>query len=197
MGVLMGNQDRIVKRFLHQQIAVEEGLYAEIQAQLASEAGTLFLDARNLLTQASEILRTHFLALNSMLDGIEGSVVSPPRDAIIMNGAGTVDSTEYREERRGMSELLREDYVALNRITMSNTLLHTTALALGSNEVAQLALTHIQNLVPIVVRLGELAPEVAVRELSAVPDHVRLSAAKAAIANVQLAWRTSSPRGEN
>ncbi len=53
----------------------------------------------------------------------------------------------------------------MNSITMGNTLLHTTALALDSHEVAATALMHLKNLTPLVIKISELVPEVVAKEL--------------------------------
>ena len=45
-------------------------------------------------------------------------------------------------------------------------MLHTTALAVGERDVAELALRHLKDYAPLVIELGEAVPEIVVRELS-------------------------------
>jgi hypothetical protein len=90
-----------------------------------------------------------------------------------------------------MSKILLDTFAALNRITISNTLLHTTALALGNDDIAAQTLKHLDNLAPIIVKIGELLPQVVTLELQADNPAVPLSAAHQALENTKHIWQKS------
>ena len=85
--------------------------------------------------------------------------------------------------------MLRDDYAALNLAAMGNTLLHATALAADSKEVADVALEHLTNLTGFVTKMTELVRRVAVLELSAQFPEVNSAVLDLAVQNAWLAWQ--------
>lgn len=199
--VYMEDHREFFKQQLSEQLALEEQLCKIIADQLSEIDGTEFLDAKNLLIKTNQVLERQFTALNSQLDKLEQDAVDARNQAIVSsrgvfghlatNGHETINSP-VKVKMALTSKILRDDYTALNLITMNNTLLHTAALALDSQDVAKLALQHLKNLAPLVVRLGELMPEVVARELRAISKKIDLSIAETALKNTQLAWRRAS-----
>jgi hypothetical protein len=182
--------DSVLIKHISEQVALEEHLCALIDKQISEIDHELFPDAIDLLVSAQKVLLNNFAALNKLLDQLEVDASISRSIAREGNGHITVDreGVEYRQT----SKMLRDDYSALNLITISNTLLHTIALALGSADVASTALRHLENLAPLVVKIGELMPEIATKELGAQFSWVDLLSAKTALKNVQLAWQKAS-----
>jgi hypothetical protein len=151
-----------------------------------------FADARNLLIKASEVLANHFTPLNESLDKLEQDTLNARKISVAGNGAGpTKNSLDRKLNYQQISKILRDDYSALNLITMNNTLLHTTALALDCHDVATIALKHLENLAPLVIKMGELVPEVVTRELYSASPKIDLNIAKTALENTKLVWQKS------
>lgn len=174
-----------------EQIALEEHLCKLIEQQISELNETDFNDAKDLLIQTKQILNGHFLPLNEKLDDLEivadpANVLVPNGDCIKQSGNGEVQRKNWR-----ISRILRDDYAALNLIIVSNSILHTAALAMGAHEVAALALTHLKNLASVVVRIGAVIPEVITRELRAVSSGTDLSVAQVALENIKLVWRNA------
>lgn len=138
------------------------------------------------------MLAGHYAALNKILDRVEEKNSASRSSVIAGNGGGFSSPFENEEKTRRISRNLRDDYSALNLITMSNTLLHTAALALNREEVAALALKHLNNLAPLVIKIGELMPDVVARELRTQSIQIDSSVAKTALENTQLAWRNAA-----
>ena len=183
----MGINAEILERQLAEQVSLEEQLYGLLQEQITSIHQKEFIDAKIALMNTAETLEQHFTALNALLDTFEREAhVRQAMSCEEKNGHGTVARAQKRER---LSRTLSDDYSMLNHITMSNTLLHTTGLALESQEVAALALRHLQNLAPLVVKLGELLPEIVTIELQQDSPGVDLLIAKKALRNTQEAWR--------
>ena len=189
----MENCDEILRQYLSEQIALEEHLSKIINEQIAEIDEVEFADAKNLLIKTNQVLERHFTPLNELLDKLENDALIARTQPITSNGRGGEHHPPHLEQRkRRISRILRDDYSALNLIAISNTLLHTTALALDCQDVATLALKHLENLAPLVIRIRELVPEVVAKELHAQSPNVDLKAALTALKNTQLVWGKSS-----
>ena len=125
----MENHDHILKRYLSEQIALEEQLCCIIESQISEIDEGDFADARDLLKKTGQVLERHFTPLNDLLAKLERDAIIVKKSAISSNG-GEFNVPRNRERQNRISRILRDDYSALNRITISNTLLHTAALAL-------------------------------------------------------------------
>ena len=187
----MENRDDILKQHLSEQIALEEDLYRIIQEQIVEIDEARFADAKSLLARTGQTLETHFTPLNELLDKLELDAVAARTRAVGSNGGGFKNPLERVVARKPISKILRDDYSALNLITISISQLHTAALVLESKDVARVALKHLENLAPLVVRLGELVPQVVARELRNGSEESDPEIAQTALKNIRLAWRTA------
>lgn len=184
----MKKENQILAQYLREQIALEEHLCKVIQDQIATINEASFQDAKEVLEAASQLLELQFMPLNTALDAYEHSAEYKTD----MNGNYHPPSHEPSPRRMQISKMLQDDYAALNHVTISNTLLHTLALALGETDVAKLSLTHLENLAPLVVRVGDLVPRVTTRELSKEYPSVDPNSAETALGNTKRAWRKAS-----
>ena len=90
-----------------------------------------------------------------------------------------------------VSRMLRDDYTALAMATISYTQLHTTALAYHEQEVAEVALKHLEALTPLVMRINEIMPNVVAAELSDEGSGIDTGVGEEAMENTQQAWKPS------
>lgn len=187
----MKHLDDLLRQHLGEQIALEEHLCRVLDQQIAEVSENDFADARDLLIRTRETLERHYTPLNDLLGKLEQESLSSTAASIGKNGAVHGDRDRVSEQRRRISNILRDDYSALNHITISNTLLHTAALALGSEEIAVTALSHLKNLTPLVMQIAHLMPEIVTRELYKESSMIDLSIAQIALRNTQTAWRLS------
>ena len=88
-----------------------------------------------------------------------------------------------------VSRMLRDGYVALNMSSISYTMLHTTGLAYHDQTVADLALAHLRQLTPLIMRYNEIIPNVVAAELSDEGAGIDTSVGSQAIDNTQEAWK--------
>ena len=188
----MNSLDHLLKQYLGEQIGLEEHIYSIIEQQISEIDEKDFSDAKSLLIETKQVLERHFLPLNEMLDHLERDAVTDREKVVGSNGTGFKNPGDKDQKNGRISRILRDDYSALNLITMGNTLLHTTALALDCQKVAVIALKHLQNLAPLVVKIGKLAPQMVARELRAESPKIDLSVAQIALKNTQLVWREAS-----
>ncbi len=88
-----------------------------------------------------------------------------------------------------VSRMLRDGYTALNLSSISYTMLHTTGLAYHDQAVADLALSHLQQLTPLIMRYNEIIPNVVAAELSDEGPGIDTGVGAQAIENTQEAWK--------
>lgn len=119
----------------------------------------------NILNTVQQMADTHVTALERHLGSLGGDVGSPIKKAVAaMSGAmeGVYSKIRGFEE----AKLLRDLYFLLNVEAISYSMLYTTGLALKSSETADLALRHLHEVTPLVMRVAEMAPQVLVKELT-------------------------------
>jgi ferritin-like metal-binding protein YciE len=90
-----------------------------------------------------------------------GNPIIEKGSAILGVAAGLID--KIRAE--GISKALRDDYTAFNHACIGYTMLHTTALALGDNETAEMAARGLTGHASAVQEINHLMGDVVVREL--------------------------------
>lgn len=184
----MKEKNQILMQYLREQIALEEQLCSVIQDQIAKINEISFRDAKEVLEAASQLLELQFMPLNDALDTYEEGDLPPSE----MNGKLHSLPQNTSPQHMQVSRILQEDYAALNHVTISNTLLHTLALAVGDTEVAKLSLHHLENLVPLVKRIEELVPHITTRELSKQYPSANPKAAEIALGNTKRVWKKAS-----
>jgi hypothetical protein len=188
----MENQNDIVNLYVSKQIALEEHLFKIIEDQISEINELEYNDAKVLLKKTSQILEYNFISLNEQLDKIERDTFCSRKKTVERNQKTLQKESPTEQENKRTSRILREVYSTLNLITISNTQLHTTALALDSVDVANLALKNLKTLAPLVVLIGELIPDIVTRELYSVIPTIDLSVAQRALVNTKLAWKRSA-----
>jgi hypothetical protein len=187
----MENCENILTQYIREQIALEEH-FCSLLSEQATEIGEEYHEVHTLIGEMCEVLEKHYQPLNDILSQLEDADSS----ALFETGEGkknhlhSVPSDLKKIPR--ISKMLRDDYSALSHIAMSNTLLHTAALLVDRQEVSKLALEHLMNLTPLVVRINEILPEVVARELQNSSAKIDPSLAQTAIENIRRAWSASS-----
>ena len=188
----MSDLNQLLENHIFSQVSLEEHMLLEVQRQLSHPHIDEYPDAKEMLVGIKSVLEQHFLRLNAVADSLAKQIATAG-----VNGQKDVESdiprnsdgTRNRIRREWISQLLQDDYAALNIAAMGNTLLHTTALAANSEEIADIALEHLTNLTGFVVKLSELVPKVVVQELSQKYPGIHRTIGDTAAANAQRAWR--------
>ena len=102
--------------------------------------------------------------------------------------AGVIDLV--RSE--GLPKNLRDDYTAFNLANIGYVMLHTTALAVEDQEVADLAHQHFRDYTDAVLRLNNLIPAAVVRFLEQQNLPVRADIVPEVNGRVAQAWKQTS-----
>lgn len=183
----MNKQQTILVKYLNEQIAIEEQLHQTMSEQIAEIDLTSFADAKHLISRTIKALEKHFAPLNLLLDKLLKLGELIPKVPSYANGKDSGIGIEGTH-RLELSKLLKQYFSALNLISISNAQLHTVALTLGAEDVAKLALQHLENIAPIVSKLRELIPEVIAGELAST-NKIDPATIKTALMNTELAWK--------
>lgn len=165
----MKQLDRILENSLLAQLSLEERLYKEVERQLSQSNIDEYLDVKEMLSGVKEVLEQHYARLNIALDQVTKGgtdMVTTDGEDLVADDMGNSNGGKGRIRREAMSQMLQDDYAALNLAAMGNTLLHTTALAADSQEIADVTLEHLANLNHFVLKMCELVPKVVAQELS-------------------------------
>lgn len=190
----MTSLEEILEKSLLTQLGLEEQLYKNIESQLSQEHIEEFADVKEMLKSVKAVLEKHFVRINAALDSVANQI-KKSGDGMADDGSviefDSRDRNQNRIQRDRVSQMLRDDYAALNLAAMGNSVLHTTALAADSEDLAKIVIEHLTTLTTFVARMTELVPRVAALELSAQFPEVKPSILELAVTNARRAWRVA------
>ena len=184
----MENPSELLRGHLSDMLAVENEMHAAFRRQ--EKDGRLRADdgAQRLVSHVEETIDRHLEALRKCLEDVGGkeSALKKALGSVLGAAAGVYDGMRSDDP---ISRNLRDDYIALSTASICYEMLHATALAADKQEIAELALRHLQDYAQLVMSIGDLLPHSLVRELARegkLPDN--RDAAARAVANTRKAW---------
>lgn len=136
--------------------------------------------SKSLFQRHGNELATHVARLGSGVGDTVKSAVTGALGAF----AGLYDKVR----KDPVSRMLRDDYVAFNLASISYTMLHTTALAFRDQPLADLALSQLKELTPLIIHANEIVPPAVAAELRDEPG-ADTSVGAQAVQNTQRAWQ--------
>jgi len=149
--------------YITDMLALEEHIEKAIKGQVKN-----LNDDPEFVREIQSISRTvehHIADLKGLVDrrdaGGPADAIKKVGSAVAGIAAGAIDL--LRSE--GLPKDLRDDYTGFSLATISYVMLHTTALALGEREVADLARQHFIDYAQVVTRLNQVVPTAVVRLL--------------------------------
>jgi ferritin-like metal-binding protein YciE len=180
-----------LRGYVNDMLAVERDIHAAFRRHKEDRGAKTHPEAAAVLQTIEDRIDLHIANLERGLERLgEGeSTLKAAVGAVLGAVAGVYG--KLRDDR--VSRMLRDDYTALCFACVCYEMLHTTALALGHREIADLALEHLRDYTPAVMALGELLPEVVTEELR---REGKIAAgepvARVAAENTREAWRSGS-----
>lgn len=152
-----------VNSYITDMLALEDHIEKAVDGQLSD-----LHDYPDVLAELQQVHRTiehHIADLRLLTDRRKaGGVVESVKragSAVAGVAAGVIDLV--RSE--GLPKNLRDDYTAFSLASIGYVMLHTTALSLGDQEVAELAEQHFRDYAGAVIRFNALIPAAVVRFL--------------------------------
>ena len=143
-------------------VALEAHIHEALNRQLEETRDDP--DASAAVREFHDIAKRHHEALKAVQDQTgqtAGNPIKAAGAALLGAAAGIVD--KVRTE--GISKSLRDDYTAFSLAAISYSMLYTTSLGLGKQQVADLASQGLTDYAGAIERINEIMPAVVDREL--------------------------------
>jgi hypothetical protein len=184
------DRNEAVNSYITDMLALEDHIEKAVRSQLTDLEKYPEVVAE--LKQVHRKIEHHIADLRTLSDRRDagGVVESVKRAGSALLGFGAAAIDLVRNE--GMPKNLRDDYTAFSLASIGYVMLHTTALALDDQEVAELAQQHFRDYAEAVVRFNAFVPSAVVRFLENEGLAVRSDVVSQVNSSVEEAWRQAS-----
>ena len=175
-------------------LTLETHLFNAVNKQRTSDRAN-DADAMELLNSIDQILRSQIDALENQVDRLGGGRKSDLKELLgsfAGLAAGLIDSVR----KDPVSKMLRDDYTALSMLATGYTMLHTHALAMEDEELAQLSVNHLGEITPVITELSRVIPMVVARESTGLDETTAEEIGRKAMEETQKMWRAGQIQKE-
>jgi hypothetical protein len=184
------DRNEAINSYITDMLALEDHIEKAVRNQLTDLADYPEVVAE--LRQIHRKVEHHISDLRVLSDrrNAGGVVESVKRAGAAVAGmaAGLIDLVRTE----GLPKNLRDDFTAFNLANISYVMLHTTALALDDQEVAELAQQHFRDYTDAVIRFNNLVPAAVVRHLQQEGLPAREDVVQQVSRSVEEAWRQTA-----
>ena len=184
------DRNEAINSYITDMLALEDHIEKAVKGQLTDlkEYPEVVVALRDIHTK----IEHHISDLRMLSDrrNAGGVVESVKRAGSALAGVAASVIDLIRTE--GLPKNLRDDYTAFSLANIGYVMLHTTALAVEDQEVADLAHQHFRDYTDAVMRLNNLIPAATVRFLEQQGLPVRADIASEVHENVVQAWKQTS-----
>src|SRR5947207_10093101 len=184
----------ILTGYLGDTLATENDLLKAVEQQLNTQP--LDQQARDLLGELRRSAQVHASRLSERLNALGGSLSANVKEALT-GATGFAAGFLGRIRPQMASKFLRDDYVVLSACAIEYELLHAAALASHDEPTAELALRHLEEITPFIVRVSDLIPELLVGELGNEIGEVATGSVLVARENTRRAWSREHVHAEH
>ena len=185
------NERHSLQTYVSDLLALEQHLAQPIGGQCKSDDIAKYPRALSVVTTIKGQSDAHIAALKMCLERLGGHEASPVKSAWagLLGGAASAIGAVRKTK---VTKSLRDDYTALSLATMSYTLLHATAVGLGNDSVASLALTGLSDYSRSVMEINQVVPEVVLAELRDDGENVATGAADTIRRDTNEIWKSNA-----
>lgn len=165
----MADSKTLLQKYVSDLLALESHIYQAIDKQVKGNADDPEVNSK--YAAYATTIKSHRDALASRLAALGGAANSPVKEGVAVVfgvAAGIID--KFRSEE--VSKNFRDDFTALSLSLLSYQMLHTTALALGDRETAELAAGNAKDNAKFVREIERFMPGIVVRDLKKNHDEV-------------------------
>ena len=160
----MSEQMEILQGFVNDMLAVEHEIHNAFSRQKHSETPKRHPEAAQLIARIEDTIDRHIRDLQRELERLGGSESMLKKAVGVAMGAVAGLYDQVRDET--VSRMVRDDLAALNFTVACYQMLHTTALAMHDQRLADLALGNLRDFTPLIMDLSQVLPSVVVQELA-------------------------------
>jgi hypothetical protein len=190
------DRTQILNGYVTDMAAVEKHILEAVERQLSNDETRQFEVAWSALSELKATLSRHIEALEAYNETTPGGgVLERVKEAA--TGALGVAAGIYNHLRQTdtVSRSVRDTYTAIGLANVSYEMLFTTALALKEQTLADLAMRHLEELVPHTKELSRVVCMVVVQELTMQDKTLDPSVGPEAVRRTREAWRRADQSG--
>ncbi|HKI05325.1 MAG TPA: hypothetical protein VKK31_25320 [Thermoanaerobaculia bacterium] len=184
----MKDNREALRPYLADMAAVEKHILEAVERQREDDDIKQFPDALQLLGRIESSLKSHVQSLETHLQGYSGGGAAGAVKEAVTGVLGAIAGLYDKVRKDPASRALRDDYTALSLASISNGMLHTTALGLSQGTVAELAKRHLEEINSLIMELGLVIPRVVLKELSFEGYPIETGVAERAVQNLKESW---------
>ena len=188
----MTTAQKILADYMNDMLAVEREIHQAVSRQKHEEHVKRFPAVAVLIGSIEQTIDRHIEKVSETLTRFGASESALKRVVGTVLGIVTGIYGKVRPDDK-VTSLLRDDYAALSFAVVCYQMLHTTALALGDEQVAEIALRNLEDYAAAIMRIGEIVPPLVVQELA---SEGKIAAdqrvAEEAVRHVRDAWAHAS-----
>ncbi len=183
------DRQHLLNQYSTDMVGLTNHIATAIQHQHDSDATDAYPELKTLLADIIRTLKGQNTALEAYNEGTEGGgALEAAKEAflgVLGEAAGLIDRLRQTDQ---VSRMVRDDYTALSLAGISYHMLHTTALGLKDQKLADLALTHLGQITPILVKLSKIVCTVVAKELGREDRVIDATVGDEAVRNTQKMW---------
>jgi ferritin-like metal-binding protein YciE len=184
----MKDNREALRPYIADMAAVEKHILEALERQRNDDDIKQFPEAFQLVGRIEGVLRRHVEELEKHVEGFSGGGVATTLKEAVTGILGAVAGVYDKVRKDTASRALRDDYTALSLAAISYTMLHATALGLNQGMTAQIALSNLKDLTPLIVELSQVIPPVVVKELTLEGYSMEPGVGQQAARNTHEAW---------
>jgi len=182
---MASKEQELLTKYVGDMHSLESHIFQAIDKQ--AKLLTDHEDARQKTEKFRDTLALHMKALEQRLGELGGSPTHPIKEGVAAAlgvAAGLIDKVRSDEA----SKDLRDDYTAINHSVIAYVMLHTTALAAGDQQTADLSKRHLKDNAQFVMEINAFMPKLVLDELRQDGLSVRDGALETANQSVKDVW---------
>jgi ferritin-like metal-binding protein YciE len=182
----MTTQETLVK-YLTDMYALENHILQPLKSQTKDDDFGAYPGARALVQRTRARSENAVSMLENLVKEMGGDARGSFKSAVTA-AAGVVAAVVNEGRTHHITKKLRDDYTALSLVSIGYELLHATANALGSAQVAAFAQANLKETAGIIMGISQEIIPVAVAELAKTNEGVDTSTVAASQQNIKDAW---------
>ncbi len=176
-----------LRMYVNDMVALEKHILEALERQREDERVQQVEEFRELIDRLHTTVRAHVLTMENHAAAVGEKFGTSVKDAV-SSFAGVLAGLYDKVRKHPVSRLLRDDYTALSLAATSYSMLYTTGLATRELPIANVALRHLQELVPLIKDLSRIIPIAVVNELGGDDPGIDQSILGLAQENTRKAW---------
>lgn len=171
--------------------AVEQHIHEAVERQLKGDTLNPYPEARRVVEELEATLQRHLGVLRLEFESKNGGDFVETIKKAVGGALGFAAGLYDKLRTDTASRMIRDNYTATSLAAISYHMLHTTALGLKDQRVADMAVNHLKDLTPILVQLSRVVCTVVAAELAREDKVFDGTVGEQAIENTHEAWSSS------